>query len=69
MMAVVVGIFLILVGLACWVRVYAILTSSNDPEDLGSGHDSSVNEVARNAAVAAYFLVGLVGLAFGISLL
>jgi hypothetical protein len=68
-MAAAVGIFLILIGLACWVKVYAILRSSNDPEDLGNRYDSSVNEFARKAAVAAYFLVGLVGIAFGISLL
>ncbi len=73
-MATIFGVVLILVGLACWVRVYAILTSSNDPGDLRSRYDSSVNDssvnkVTRNAGAAAYFAIGLIGLGFGISLL
>ena len=67
--ATLVGIFLILVGLACWVRAYAVLMSSNDPEDLLSQDDSSVKTGARTAGFAAYFVIGLIGLGFGISLL
>ena len=34
---------LILVGLACWIRAYIVLTSSNDPGDLQSQFDSPVS--------------------------
>ncbi len=63
------GIVLILVGLACWVRAYVILMSSNDPGDLPSQYDSPVNTSARTAGFAAYFVIGLIGIGFGISLL
>ncbi|RLC54831.1 MAG: hypothetical protein DRI30_08535 [Chloroflexi bacterium] len=68
-MAAIVGIVLILVGLACWIRAYIVLTTSNDPRDLRSRDDSSANKVTRNAAVAAYCVIGLIGLVFGVSLL
>ena len=68
-MAAIVGIVLILVGLACWIRAYIVLTTSNDPADLRSRGDSSASKVARNAAIAAYCVIGLIGLGFGVSLL
>ena len=68
-MATILGIVLMLVGLACLIRAYLVLTTSNNPMDLRSRDDSSANKVARNAAVAAYCVIGLIGLGFGVSLL